>query len=595
MSGCAIGACFPSPTASGERFAAARSASCSRSRPRRSIRVQTIGAQIQEALHLHFDLSASEARARAKAALQDVGFPDPDRGLEEYPHRLSGGLRQRAFLALALAGGPALLLADEPTASLDATVAAQVLDLLDRLRRERGLTLLLITHDLGAVAQHCDRVLVLYAGRIVEEARTAALFRAPCHPYTRGLLRSVPRVASAARERGRRYDVIPGLVADLLGADGLGLRLRAAVRGAVRALRREAARALHDRIRPGPLLPLRRRRSRESPLTAPAAPDPLLSVRGLTKRYAVQRSLLGGGARFLAAVSGVDFDVRPAETLALVGESGSGKTTIGRIVARLVEPDAGEITFEGEDWLALSGKALRRRRRDLQVVFQDPQTSLNPRMRVDDQIAEPLRVQGLARGVAREGRVRRLLEDVGLPSELAARFPAELSGGQRQRVAIARALATEPRLLVCDEPVSALDVSIAAQIVNLLLDLKERTGLAYLFIAHDLAVVSRIADVIAVLYLGRIVEHGPREAVLGRPLHPYTVALLAAVPDLDPGARADAIRLAGDPPSAADPPSGCAFHPRCPIARPRCREERPTLRSDETGRSVACFYPGEMQ
>jgi oligopeptide/dipeptide ABC transporter ATP-binding protein len=326
-----------------------------------------------------------------------------------------------------------------------------------------------------------------------------------------------------------------------------------------------------------------------------AAPGPLLAVRDLRKRFAIRRSVFGGGSGFLPALRGVSFDVRAGETLGLVGESGSGKTTAGRIVARLVEPDAGTIRFDGEDWLAISGRELRRRRRDLQVVFQDPQTSLNPRMRIGDQIAEPLRVQRLVRGRLRLERVARLLEDVGLSPAVAARFPGELSGGQRQRVAIARALATEPRFIVCDEPVSALDVSIAAQIVNLLLDLKERAGLSYLFIAHDLAVVSRIADRVAVMYLGRVVEEGPVAEILTRPLHPYTVALLAAVPDLDPAAPPQTLRLAGDPPSAVDPPPGCAFHPRCPIARPRCREEIPVLQTGADGRSVACFYPGEMQ
>jgi len=381
-------------------------------------------------------------------------------------------------------------------------------------------------------------------------------------------------------------------------------------------VRGESAGFLSDRRRPCALLPLRRddpfgrawrddsferarKRDRlpgEPPLNATAA---LLAARGLTKRFAVRggrgRGVLGGVQLFLPAVRGVDFDVRAGETLALVGESGSGKTTVGRIVARLVEPDSGSIAFEGEDWLALSGSALRRRRRDLQVVFQDPQTSLNPRLRVGDQVAEPLRVQRLALRSELGARVRKLLEDVGLSAETAERFPAELSGGQRQRVAIARALATGPKLLVCDEPVSSLDVSIAAQIVNLLLDLKERAGLAYLFIAHDLAVVSRVADTLAVMYLGRIVEQGPGDAVLARPLHPYTVALLAAVPAADPQAPRPPHRLAGEPPSAVDPPGGCAFHPRCPIARPRCREETPSLVENVSGRSVACFYPGEMQ
>ena len=325
-----------------------------------------------------------------------------------------------------------------------------------------------------------------------------------------------------------------------------------------------------------------------------AAPEPLLAAVGLEKRYAVRRGLFGSRTATLPALRGVDFEIPAGRTLGLVGESGSGKTTVGRIVSRLIEPDAGSIRFQGEDWLALGGRELRRRRRDLQVVFQDPQTSLNPRMRAADQIAEPLRVQGLARGRRLRERVLELLRDVGLPHEAGDRLPRELSGGQRQRVAIARALATGPRLVVCDEPVSALDVSVAAQIVNLLLDLRERAGLSYLFISHDLAVVSRIADRIAVLYLGRVVEEGPTDEVSAHPLHPYTHALVAAAPDPDLSAPRTALVLPGEPPSAADPPPGCPFHPRCPIARPRCAQERPELAEVSRGRRVACFYPGEM-
>lgn len=325
-----------------------------------------------------------------------------------------------------------------------------------------------------------------------------------------------------------------------------------------------------------------------------ASPEPLLAAIGLEKRYAVRRGLFGSKTASLPALRGVDFEIASGSTLGLVGESGSGKTTVGRIVARLTDPDAGSLRFKGEDWLALRGRELRRRRRDLQVVFQDPQTSLNPRMRAADQIAEPLRVQGLARGRELRERVRELLRDVGLPPEAGDRLPRELSGGQRQRVALARALATGPRLVVCDEPVSALDVSVAAQIVNLLLDLRERAGLSYLFISHDLAVVSRIADRIAVLYLGRIVEEGPTDEVSARPLHPYTFALVAAVPDPDPSGARPALVLPGEPPSAAEPPPGCPFHPRCPIARPRCAQERPELTEVSRGRRVACFFPGEM-
>jgi oligopeptide/dipeptide ABC transporter ATP-binding protein len=320
----------------------------------------------------------------------------------------------------------------------------------------------------------------------------------------------------------------------------------------------------------------------------------LLEAAGLVKRYAIPGSLFGGSARALPALRGVSFGIPEGATLGLVGESGSGKTTAGRIVARLVDPDEGTLRLGGDDWLALEGAALRKRRRDVQIVFQDPQASLNPRLRVGQQIAEPLRVQRLASGRALGDRVRELLAAVGLPGEFAQRFPSEMSGGQRQRVAIARALATSPRLVVCDEPVSALDVSVAAQILNLLLDLRERSGLSYLFISHDLAVVERVADAVAVLYLGAIVEEGPAAAVAARPLHPYTAALVAAVAEPDPSVRPRSEALRGEPASALEPPSGCAFHPRCPIARPRCASEAPPLDEVAPGRRAACFYPGEV-
>jgi oligopeptide/dipeptide ABC transporter ATP-binding protein len=331
------------------------------------------------------------------------------------------------------------------------------------------------------------------------------------------------------------------------------------------------------------------------PLDAPSPRGAaLLSVEGLRKRYPT-RATEARPAGGVSAVDGVSFSIAPARTLALVGESGSGKTTVGRLVARLEAPDAGRILFDGEDWLALSGRELRRKRRNLQIVFQDPQTSLNPRMRVGDQVAEPLRVQKLApRGeIAR--RVAELLKEVGLDPAGAERFPSEFSGGQRQRIAIARALATRPRLLVCDEPVSALDASIAAQIVNLLLDLQRDLGLSYLFISHDLPLVTRVADQVAVLYLGRIVEEGSPADLVSRPLHPYTTILISAVPEAGSGVGRPRIALAGETPSAAAPPAGCAFAPRCPIARPRCREESPGLTEVEPGRFAACFYPGELR
>ena len=320
------------------------------------------------------------------------------------------------------------------------------------------------------------------------------------------------------------------------------------------------------------------------------ADDPLFAATDLVKRYRRR-----GTRKDFSAVDGVSFSIARGETLGLVGESGSGKTTTGRIVARLEDPTRGAMRLEGEDWLALTGPALRRRRRDVQVVFQDPQTSLNPRMRVGAQVAEPLLIQRLAAGREVGERVAALFADVGLPPQAAGRLPAELSGGQRQRVAIARALATRPKLLVCDEPVSALDVSIAAQIVNLFLDLRDRHGLSYLFISHDLAVVERIADRIAVMYLGRIVEEGPAQQVVARPLHPYTVALLSAVPD--PDARAPRPPAAVSRPPALTTPadwSGCAFAPRCPSARPRCTENAPDLFALAPEQTAACFFPGEL-
>jgi peptide/nickel transport system ATP-binding protein len=325
-----------------------------------------------------------------------------------------------------------------------------------------------------------------------------------------------------------------------------------------------------------------------------STPDALLRVEEVTRTFPIRRGIFGTSTRRLTAVDRVSLSVGRGETLGLVGESGSGKTTCGRLIARLEEVDSGRIWFDGEDWLALSGRALRRRRRDLQVVFQDPQTSLNPRMNCGDQIAEPLRVQGLATRSAMRGRVEELLAEVGLSAGAASRYPSEFSGGQRQRIAIARALASRPKFLVCDEAISSLDVSVAAQVMNLLLDLRERNGLSYLFISHDLAAVERISHRIAVMYLGRIVEEGPAEDVTSRPLHPYTAALLSAVPEPDPFSGRVRVILPGEPPSPANPPSGCAFHPRCPIARARCREESPSLDRVSPEQAAACFYPGEL-
>ncbi len=319
----------------------------------------------------------------------------------------------------------------------------------------------------------------------------------------------------------------------------------------------------------------------------------LLEVRGLRKEFP-RRGLLAGGRRRVAAVAGVDLTLRTGETLALVGESGSGKTTLGRSILRLIEPSAGEIRFRGEDLRSLPRREMRRRRRHLQMIFQDPWGSLDPRQRVGDAVVEPLVAHGLCPRPERSAMAARLLAEVGLPADAAARYPHEFSGGQRQRIGIARALATSPELLIADEPVSALDVSVRAQVINLLVELRARRGLSMLFISHDLALVERIADRTAVLYLGRIVEEASAGELAREPLHPYTAALLSAVPRLAPEGRRERLRLAGDPPDPACPPQGCVFHPRCPIAREVCRREAPELAGVAAGRRVACHFPGEI-
>jgi peptide/nickel transport system ATP-binding protein/glutathione transport system ATP-binding protein len=455
--------------------------------------VFTIGRQLTDGLIAHRGLSAEAARGKALDLLRLVRIPEPERRLRQYPHELSGGMRQRVVIAMAMACGPRLLIADEPTTALDVTIQAEILALIDRLKRETGLAVLFITHDMAVVAQMADRVAVMYRGRIVEEGPVAAVFEAPQADYTRALLSAVPRLGSMA------------------GKD---------------APERLAG------LRTAPAAPRPAGSARPA-----AAPGPLLRVQGLTTRFPVKGGLLRRIIAHVHAVEDVSFDLAPGETLALVGESGCGKSTCGRSILRLVEPVAGEVTLAGQSIRALGPEGLRRARRDMQMVFQDPFASLNPYRRLAAQVAEPMLNFGIASGAELADRVATLFDRVELPRDFLRRYPHELSGGQRQRVAIARALALAPKLIVADEAVSALDVSVQAQVLNLMLDLQADMGLSYLFISHDMAVVERISHHVAVMYLGRIVEIGPRAAVFGNPRHPYTRALLAAVPVADPRQR----------------------------------------------------------
>ena len=459
--------------------------------------VFTIERQLTDGLRVHKGLGADAARARALELLQSVRIPEPERRLGQYPHELSGGMRQRVVIAMAIANEPQLLIADEPTTALDVTIQAEILALINRLKRERGMAVLFITHDMAVVAQMADRVVVMYQGRIVETGTVTDIFEKPQQDYTKALLAAVPKLG------GMKGTTRPEKMR-LIGDD---------TPAATRAAAQAAA--------PG----------------ADRTPTVLLEVKNLTTRFPVRGGILRRTVAQVHAVEDVSFRLNVGETLALVGESGCGKSSCGRSILRLIEPASGEINIGGRDIRALNSHDLRRARADMQMVFQDPFASLNPYMRLREQVSEPIRNFGLASGAELQDRVAQLFDRVRLPRDFMRRFPHELSGGQRQRVAIARALAVNPKLIVADEAVSALDVSVQAQVLNLMMDLQADLGLSYLFISHDMAVVERVAHHVGVMYLGRIVEIGPRAAVMENPQHSYTRALLSAVPVADPRNR----------------------------------------------------------
>ncbi len=565
--------------------------------------VLTIGRQIGESLERHRSLKGEAARREALALLTAVGIADPERRLEEYPFQLSGGMKQRAMIAIALAGEPRLLIADEPTTALDVTIQAQILDLLARLQTERAMGMLLITHDLGVVARSAHRVGVMYAGEIVETAARQEFFTSPRHPYTQKLFAALPDLG----QRGGLLATIPGQVPGL-AAMPAGCRFAPRCPVAMERCRLESPgwtelEAGHQ-VRchwVAQQLPGGEQRLPDLPAEPPAAAaavngarDSLLAVGELKVHFPIRKGLFKRTVGHVKAVDGVSLELQRGRTLALVGESGCGKTTAGKAVLRLL-PATGSVRLEGKELLGLPERELKPLRRRMQMVFQDPFASLNPRLTVGEIIEEGMTALRVAASRdERRAALAALLESVGLPAEALGRYPHEFSGGQRQRIAIARALAVQPELLVCDEPTSALDVSVQAQILNLLRRLQEELGLAYLFITHNFAVVEYLAHDVAVMYLGRIVEQGPVQQVLAAPCHPYTRALLSAVPEPRLAGQREMVRLPGETPSPARPPQGCHFHPRCAQASERCRQEYPAPSTQAGGVVVRChLYPAD--
>ncbi len=549
--------------------------------------------QVTEHIVAHGKMPRAQAQKRGIELLRRMGVAAPERAAASFPHEFSGGMRQRVMMAIGVANDPALLIADEPTTALDVTIQAQILDLLRGLNQEFGTAIVLISHDLGVIGTVCRRVAVMYAGEVVEEAVTTEVLNDPRHPYSWALVNAVPRLDAPT---GARLTSIEGTPPDPLHQPpGCRFEPRCPFRIGrcatdhpplmeVAPGRRARCWVTADGSRlPRPTLPAAA--ESEQPRMAEA---PLLEARGVEKHFALPRKSFFKPPLTVHAVNGVDIALHRQESLGVVGESGCGKSTLARLLTRLHEPTGGSVTFEGRDITHATHAEMRGLRPRLQMVFQDPYASLNPRMTVGDTLAEPLLAHNrVPHRKAANDRVGELLSTVGLKPSYASRYPHEFSGGQRQRISIARALALEPSVVVADEPVSALDVNVQAQVLNLMLDLRQRLGLSYLFIAHDLAVVRAFCDRVAVMYLGRVVEEGPADDVLSRPLHPYTVALTSAIPE--PGRQR--VVLGGEPPSTLRLPRGCAFSARCPAARAEC-EAPPPLAEVVPGRKVACHFPG---
>ncbi|KPJ94216.1 MAG: ABC transporter ATP-binding protein [Gammaproteobacteria bacterium SG8_11] len=566
--------------------------------------VLTIGEQIEETAVRHKTLKEGQSpEKKAIELLTAVGIPDPQRRYREYPHQLSGGMKQRVMIAIALAGDPELLIADEPTTALDVTIQSQILQLLRELQQKIHMAVMLITHDLGVVAEMADRVAVMYAGEIVEQASREQFFKAPKHPYSIKLFDSLPNRS----KRNQRLAVIQGFVPSL-ATEFKGCRFEPRCEYAIDACKNNVPtwqgiedEGIDSGVSCHRFDPQFKAQFSEQTQTTSRAADlggavnssahkELLRVQELKVHFPIQKGLFKRTVGYVRAVDGVSVDIPQGKTLALVGESGCGKTTVGKGILQLISPTAGSVSLNNDELTELSKAALRQRRKDIQIIFQDPFSSMNPRMMVADIIEEGMIAQRVGGDKQqRKNKIDELLNQVGLSPEVKFRYPHEFSGGQRQRICIARALAVEPKLIICDEPTSALDVSVQAQILNLLKELQDKFGLAYLFITHNLSVVEYLAHEVAVMYLGRIVESGTVDEVLENPLHPYTKALLSAVPKVDIDSERKVIRLRGELPSPANPPVGCHFNPRCAQAWQECRNGYPSSRSVTPTHSARCF------
>ena len=569
----------------------------------------TIGDQIAETVLLHRGVDKAAGLARAVEVLGLVGMPRPAERVKNYPHQLSGGMRQRVMIAMALACEPKLLIADEPTTALDVTIQKQILELIDDLRKRLGMAVILVTHDLGVIAGRADRAAVMYAGRVVETTSTLRLFGNPRHPYTEALFGALPEKAADSSER--LYS-IPGLPPDL-SSPPPGCKFAPRCRY-VQDSCRQAEPALEgdswDHVYRC-FFPVGRTEdgARAAKLTVTeGVPDAraaaaladggngvLLRADHLVKNFAVTAgAVLQRKIGDVSAVADVSLSIRAGQTFGMVGESGCGKTTVGRLIAGLEKANSGAIMLDGEDLVKLSTRERRQRSQKIQLMFQDSYASMDPRMRVGPILREPLAIHRIGSRREQRAKIAAMLDEVGLPRAAIERYPHEFSGGQRQRIGLARALALQPKLIVADEPVSALDVSIQAQILNLMQDLQQDLGLTYLFISHDLSVVRYLSDTIGVMYLGKMVELGPADDVYFNPVHPYTKGLIDTIPIADPAVERATVQkgVAGELPSAINPPSGCRFRTRCPYAQEICAEEEPPLRPfTAVGHVAACHFP----